>query len=343
MFQIFISHKQKDEKIINKLRDLLLSVACPEESIFYSTDPRLGIQPGAEIQNTIVDQIRVSDILLLVYTDPDLDWTYPIYETTWAMASDTRKSNVIVLSLHGHIPVILKGHKIINLTDKQEIYDFIHRITTEQEFLVPDEKIRKKIDPGYFLGMKNFDKSSKKERCDEFFEQLTEFREKEFKDVETIHRMDYLKIKIPVEIIDRINDCAKPTKAIYKEILNKSKVDKNSDKSALRYFGMNNSSKDTNLEKLFTQWQSEREKAGLKCTTEDLAWQEDFLQEIWCIAKDNISNPSHNWQKGIQPHDLDQYYQMMMVKSEKLRNGSIFIDTYINKYRDQNNKKKRKP
>ena len=75
-YSIFFSHKVKDELVTRKIIDLIHrnteNVQC-----FVSED----ITKGKDWRHEIALHLRLSSILVLIFTDPDEDWGWCLYET----------------------------------------------------------------------------------------------------------------------------------------------------------------------------------------------------------------------------------------------------------------------
>jgi TIR domain len=75
-YNVFFSHKVKDEPVTRKIIDLLHkhtdSVQC-----FISED----IEKGNNWRDEIAQQLKLSSLLVLIFTDPEDDWGWCLYET----------------------------------------------------------------------------------------------------------------------------------------------------------------------------------------------------------------------------------------------------------------------
>ena len=88
-YKIFFSHKVEDEKVANSIINLIERhterVRC-----FMSKN----IEKGTNWRQTIADQLTLSSFLVLVFTDPNEDWAWCLYETGFFDAL-TRISNIM--------------------------------------------------------------------------------------------------------------------------------------------------------------------------------------------------------------------------------------------------------
>ena len=64
--KLFISHSRKDKKYVDAFINLIESTGLPRDSIFYSSDPRYGIQNGSHIYNEIINHLQY-DVKLVIF------------------------------------------------------------------------------------------------------------------------------------------------------------------------------------------------------------------------------------------------------------------------------------
>src|ERR1700730_14163256 len=75
-YQVFFSHKEEDAKVTHCIKDLL---DRHTENINYFISEN--IEKGTNWRQTIAEQLTLSSFLVLVFTDPDEDWGWCLYET----------------------------------------------------------------------------------------------------------------------------------------------------------------------------------------------------------------------------------------------------------------------
>ena len=75
-YTIFFSNKARDEAITRKIVDLLRQHTHNVE-YFMSED----IEKGKDWRNEIALHLKHSSLLVLIFTDPEEDWGWALYET----------------------------------------------------------------------------------------------------------------------------------------------------------------------------------------------------------------------------------------------------------------------
>jgi len=95
--RIFISHKFKDKRIAENITNELKIYASGRLEFFFSTPP------GEDYRKKIDEELKVSDWLLLLYTDPTAEWDWCMFEVGF-FAAKVENSEHRVICLHSEDP-----------------------------------------------------------------------------------------------------------------------------------------------------------------------------------------------------------------------------------------------
>lgn len=95
---IFISHKTKDKAAAQVLKDLLMG-HCTGLTVFLSSDAR-DISVGNRWWETIHENLDKADWLLLLYTTPNDNWDWCIYEAGYFAGRRSARKTDTLLVLH---------------------------------------------------------------------------------------------------------------------------------------------------------------------------------------------------------------------------------------------------
>ena len=109
-YTVFFSHQRRDEAVVRELINIIYSWTENIEC-FLSEN----IEKGIDWRNTIAEILTRASVLVMVFTDPDGDWSWVLYETGFFDSSvqvpDGRHSRRIYclhppqLFRHRHLPI----------------------------------------------------------------------------------------------------------------------------------------------------------------------------------------------------------------------------------------------
>jgi hypothetical protein len=96
-YTVFLSHRTKDKDVAHSIKDLLAEHTV-NVAYFVSED----IEKGERWRKSIIEQLNNSRFLVLVFTDPDEDWSWCLYETGFfdALAYADRTQSRRIHCLH---------------------------------------------------------------------------------------------------------------------------------------------------------------------------------------------------------------------------------------------------
>ena len=95
-YSVFFSHKANDQKVTSQLKDLL-GTHTENIEYFISED----IEKGTRWREVIAERLNLANFLVLVFTDPNEDWEWCLYETGFFDAlSQVPQSTRRTLCLH---------------------------------------------------------------------------------------------------------------------------------------------------------------------------------------------------------------------------------------------------
>lgn len=132
---LFISHKHQDHAIATVLREFLEVAAAGALEVFQSssqaaTAPRAGFSLNQELKNALW---RAS-AFVLIYTDPDVDWSYCMYEYGVANSPDSPDTRMILLRCGDAVPAMFAGQVIVNVRNRDDVDKFVDQLLTSPDF-----------------------------------------------------------------------------------------------------------------------------------------------------------------------------------------------------------------
>lgn len=131
--KIFISHRHDDARIASALRKQLQSWGIPEDCIFQSSSNKQSGKIGHSINEGIRQFLEEAKLVILIYTHPEMNWDYCMYECGLATNPGTVQTNVIVFQCTASQPRVFKDELLI-YTDYDGISRFTHQFHRKNDF-----------------------------------------------------------------------------------------------------------------------------------------------------------------------------------------------------------------
>jgi hypothetical protein len=156
---LFISHKHSDARIAQVVADFVESRTLGQVSVHMSSDPRYkGPRLGKNISQELCAALYDCDVLLLLYTSADEDWSYCMFECGVATDPQSPRTNIIVFQCGADVPNPFADQLRVNVRDLKDIRKFTKAFFT---------------DPGFFpTADAAFAPNFSENRCDEAARQL---------------------------------------------------------------------------------------------------------------------------------------------------------------------------
>ena len=115
---LFISHKHSDTRIAKVVADFVESRTLGEVSVHMSSDPRYkGPRLGKNINQELCAALYDCNVLLLLYTSADEDWSYCMFECGVATDPQSPRTNIIVFQCGEDVPSPFADQLRVNVRD----------------------------------------------------------------------------------------------------------------------------------------------------------------------------------------------------------------------------------
>lgn len=133
---VFISHKHADRAIASVLRGFIKEQTVGKTPVFQSSDPtavtpRVGRDLNADLRSALWD----AGAVLLVYTSPDQDWGYCMWECGVATVPDSPDTRIVLLQCGDTAPSLFDGQLLVNARDRISVATFVTQFMTQPDFL----------------------------------------------------------------------------------------------------------------------------------------------------------------------------------------------------------------
>jgi hypothetical protein len=133
---IFISHKHTDRAIATVVRSFITEQSSGNVRVFQSSDasamgPRIARHLVTELRDALWDASAV----ILVYTTPDKDWGYCMWECGVATHPNSPDTRIIVLQCAETAPDVFSGQVHVNARQETSVERLVREFMTDANFL----------------------------------------------------------------------------------------------------------------------------------------------------------------------------------------------------------------
>ncbi len=245
---VFISHRHDDKVIADALREAIMDWSSDEITVIQSSHDKSGPRIGKPLIPELMDNLGGANVVILVYTVDDADWTYCMFECGVATDPKTEETSIVVLQCAEDVPAPLS-----ELLHVKPDNDSIRQFT--QEF---------HKDPEFFprLGhafSKDVSDETLKKRSDALFEALDKKvpgrirREKR-----RWHYMD-LAMQLDANEISGIRDCSSDQEALNltQDAVEEKCFVKEGSPQLFPHFGFNSYQEDLKIVDLYRRWEED--------------------------------------------------------------------------------------
>ena len=133
---IFISHKHNDRAIATVVRGFITEQTSGKLPVFQSSDPSAKT-PG--VGRTLNAELRQAlwgaGAVILVYTSPDEDWGYCMWECGVATLPDSPDTRIVLLQCGESAPSLFDGQLRVDARDRTSVATFVTQFMTEPKFI----------------------------------------------------------------------------------------------------------------------------------------------------------------------------------------------------------------
>ena len=135
--QLFISHKHivPDKEIAKVLGDFVRNRSSNTIDVHLSSDPDFGgPEIGGQLKDQLCGALSKADVVLLVYTHADNDWSYCMWECGVATDANTAATNVKVIQCTGEVPNPFASDVRVDARDYDSVEGFVRSFMTFDGF-----------------------------------------------------------------------------------------------------------------------------------------------------------------------------------------------------------------
>ena len=325
MVNIFISHRHDDRAIADQVRSALQEWCPKDTKIFQSSAPGRGIRGGDNILEALLDEIRLTDFFILLFTTADENWSYCMWELGAATAADTRDTTIALFQCTDHAPTIRTECKNFFATEEDSILDFTRSFHNEPSFLVPDDGARGELEP--FFDALRRDEETIAKRAQSLHEALKDKIPNAQPRYEW--RLDLLNLNVDAETAEAIRNSTDAS--LIDKVANGVKVKIDSSPGALEVFGRRSLQTETPLEALIDSWRkdlAESDYAAENETSNAEDWLMDFCADLQRSLDSRSSRRYEHWLRGANGEGL---YKPIIARRRLKLDDSLDLEVILYK------------
>jgi hypothetical protein len=320
---LFISHRHVDSKIADVLREFvnnksLGSVAVYQSSSASGNSPQI----GTNLNQQLIESLKKTNVLILVYTTPDQDWSYCMWECGLALDPSTPPTRIILFQCAGYSPAPFLDQVKVNIRNQVDIQKFTNDFLTSETFF---PKHHRKIAP--FLQPNG---PEVVQAANELYVKLQEVAPSGEDDPsEEWPAWPFLQLELSLEQVDHICK-AQPAERLQvtRNILQNECLISEGDREAAQLFGITGFPRNIRFQKLIDTWKEET------CKKEnfqpELKWLESLCSQIVRGAQWRFPNLQWELMQGAEGHN---WYAPVLNRVRKIPSRKCMqFDVYFYKF-----------
>jgi hypothetical protein len=138
MARVFISHKHSDRAIATVIRGFVTEQTANRVKVFQSSDSGDAAETpmvGRPLNPQLAEALWDANGVVLVYTTPDQDWGYCMWECGVATDPKSPHTGIFVLQCTDSVPSLFEGQVRINARNVISVKQFVTQFLTKPGFL----------------------------------------------------------------------------------------------------------------------------------------------------------------------------------------------------------------
>lgn len=277
--QVFLSHRHSDKKIADLVRQWIEQTTACRVKVFQSSGYAHGPKIGKSLSQELRDSLWQTDVLLLVYTLPDLDWSYCMWECGVATDPSSPDTRVVVLQFSDEGPAVFDDQVRINARSKESLLQFASQFLTDRDFF-----------PRGIGAITGFTAESTQLQVagTTLFESLSSIPPTKHEKVEEWPAWPYIRLRLSLDTTKEIAEM--PLASARGRLLDETKI-VYSDSVACSVLGVRKIAPESSLNELSRSW-SARE------PSQNSAWIDSILSQLHLAAKWEFTSLDWSMLKG---------------------------------------------
>lgn len=311
---LFISHKHQDRAIATALREFVEMATAGAVEVFQSSShtaiaPRAGFSLNQELKSALWR----AKAFVLIYTDPDLDWSYCMYEYGVANSPSSPDTRMILFRCGEAVPALFEGQVSVNVRNRDDVEKFVDELLTARDFF-----------PGHGRAITQHERRSRNVAAlaEQLWNSLQACIPRSGRVVEEWPAYPFLQLQLDMVHVDAIRAASAADRyRIAAALLLREAFVTDYDKFTGRLFNSPAFDKGMKLETLAQIWseKEDRRDAGSQ-------WIESLCRQMTEGARWQFPPPSWELMQGV---DDDRWYAPMVTRVRRVPDQYIQFDIYF--------------
>ncbi|HSH61796.1 MAG TPA: hypothetical protein VK988_19555 [Acidimicrobiales bacterium] len=316
--RLFISHRHDDSDIADVLRSFVNSRSGGRVGVFQSSSsvaegPRIGRQLNKELMS----QLWQANMLILLYTAPDQDWSYCMWECGVALDAGSANKRIVLFQCSGTSPSLFADQVRVDIRNLVDIQKFTNEFLTSPGFF-----------PDYGQAITGFMPNSTEvlEAAQEFYDRLQAVAPPAAEGPEEWPAYPYFQLKLSAEQVRQVCEAPSLHRARRtQEILASEAMVSEADTEAARLFGLRGVIRETPFSKLLANWTE-------RYPESDASWVGALSSQIAAAAQGQF--PTQTWQllRSVDPNDGTWYGPALIRVRDIPRERCMQFEVYLCKF-----------
>ena len=279
-------------------------------SIFQSSDPKISTRIGAPLSSELKAALKDVDVVILVYTSADQDWSYCMWEC--GVATDPKREHArnVVFQCTVDVPAPFSDQVRVKITE-DEIMKFTKQFYKDPKFFPGfDEAFAPDVGEDALKGLSKT-----------LYERLLEVIP--LRQLEEMNRWDFITLTLDSLHVREIRD-EKDRETAFKlaaDIIKNHCVVQKAEDSAFKHFGFSTFEKDIKFGSLFGRWEQNAGDSPKK-------WASDLYEEMTKAIRNENAEPKWEFLKSTRP-DVNWWYYPVVSRTRILPDDSMEFDIYL--------------
>ena len=312
---LFISHRHADRPIADVLRKFVTDRSGGRIAVFQSSsaqakNPRV----GRELQKELKEHLWAAGVVVLVFTSPEEDWSYCMWECGVATHPASPETKIIVLQCGPQSPSVYADAVRVNTQDPVGIQKFTNDFLTSSDFF-PDHD--EAVAPGFAANGDEVQQAAR--HLHQALQEVVPSDPEEGEDWATV---PFLRLQLTFAEVDGIRklDSARGARAV----LDAARVNE-IDAEAKRLFGLGRVEQFAPFSRLVEAWQQGR-------PDESTRWIDELSEQIRIGSHWRL--PRLGWQlmKSVDNTDRAKYSPILSRVRSVPRQRCHQFDVYFSKF-----------